>query len=147
MFSEDDLGKILDILIVKMLPQRSPQQKPVPANVLFLCARYCQSSGNQELLTKLMFEVMDKINDVVERHQWDMTILAFWISNGTLLLYYLKKDKGLVESTIVFQQQLTELINEIYILIVRDAERRMDKVFDQALLDHETIPGFESTLR
>jgi hypothetical protein len=86
---------------------------------------------------------MDKINDVVEAHQWDMTILAFWISNATLLLHYLKKDAGLVEATTEFQLQLAELINEIFILIIRDAERRMDKVLDTAMLDHETIPGFE----
>jgi hypothetical protein len=72
-----------------------------------------------------------------------MTILAFWISNATLLLYYLKKDPGLSQETTHFQAQMAELIHEIYILIIRDAERRMDKVLDTAILDHETIPGFE----
>jgi hypothetical protein len=72
-----------------------------------------------------------------------MTILAFWISNATLLLHYLKKDAGLLEATSEFQAHLAELINEIFILIVRDAERRLDKVLDVAMLDHETIPGFE----
>jgi DIL domain len=86
---------------------------------------------------------MDKINDVVERYQWDMTILAFWISNATLLLHYLKKDAQLVESTVEFQLHLAELINEIFILIIRDAERRINRVLDAAMLDHETIPGFE----
>jgi hypothetical protein len=86
---------------------------------------------------------MDKINDVVDKYQWDMTILAFWMSNATLLLHYLKKDAGLLEATSEFQLQLVELINEIFILIVRDAERRLDKVLDPAMLDHETIPGFE----
>jgi hypothetical protein len=86
---------------------------------------------------------MDKINDVVEQHQWDMTVLAFWMSNATLLLHYLKKDAGLVQATTEFQLHMAELINEIFILIIRDAERRMDKSLDQAMLDHETIPGFE----
>ncbi|EDN09503.1 conserved hypothetical protein [Histoplasma mississippiense (nom. inval.)] len=40
-------------------------------------------------------------------------------------------------------RHLAELIHEIFILIIRDAERRMDKVLDTAMLDHETIPGFE----
>ena len=61
----------------------------------------------------------------------------------TLLLYYLKKDRGLMEETAQFQAQMAELIHEIYILIIRDAERRMDKVMEAAVLDHETIPGFE----
>ncbi|KAH8148809.1 uncharacterized protein LAJ45_07152 [Morchella importuna] len=142
-FQEHELDRVLEVVITNMLPQRSPSQKPVPANVLFLAARYAHYHSSQELLSRLLLSAMEKINNVVERHQWDMTILAFWISNATLLLHYLKKDAGLVGATINFQQNLSELINEIFILIIRDAERRMDRVLDQAMLDHETIPGFE----
>lgn len=142
-FQENELGRILDIIITTMTPQRSPSQKPVPANMIFLSARYAHYHADQNLLATLLVTAMDKINDVVEKNQWDMTILAFWISNATLLLHYLKKDVGLSASTSEFQLQLAELINEIFILIIRDAERRMDKVLDSAMLDHETIPGFE----
>lgn len=142
-FQESELERILDIIITNMTPQRSPSQKPVPANLLFLSARYAHYHASPELLAKLLVSATDKINDVVERHQWDMTILAFWISNATLLLHYLKKDPGLVEATVEFQLHLAELVNEIFILIIRDAERRMNKVLDVAMLDHETIPGLE----
>lgn len=142
-FQETELGRILDIVITNMTPQRSPSQKPVPANILFLGARYAHYHASPELLEQLLVTAMDRINDVVEKHQWDMTILAFWISNATLLLHYLKKDGGLVDATVDFQLQLTDLVNEIFILIIRDAERRMDKVLDASMLDHETIPGFE----
>ncbi|KAJ9667859.1 hypothetical protein H2201_002045 [Coniosporium apollinis] len=142
-FQENELDRILDIIITNMTPQRSPSQKPVPANILFLSARYAHYHSSPELLEKLLTSAMEKINDVVERHQWDMTILAFWMSNATLLLHYLKKDGGLVGATTEFQLQMAELINEIFISIIRDAERRMDKVLDAAMLDHETIPGFE----
>lgn len=142
-FQENELDRILDIVVTNMTPQRSPSQKPVPANVIFLSARYAYYHSSRELLGKLLVAAMDRINDVVERHQWDMTILAFWVSNATLLLYYLKKDGGLVSVSAEFQLQMAELINEIFILIIRDAERRMDKNLDAAMLDHETIPGFE----
>ena len=142
-FQESELDRILDIVITNMRPQRSPSQKPVPANMIFLSARYAHYHASHELLEKLLVTAQDKINDVVEQYQWDMTILAFWMSNATLLLHYLRKDAGLLEATTEFQAQLSELINEIFILIVRDAERRMDKVLDPALLDHETIPGLE----
>ncbi|TQV91221.1 DIL and Ankyrin domain-containing protein [Cordyceps javanica] len=142
-FQEHELDRILDIIITKMTPQRSPSQKPVPANMIFLSARYAHYHASPELLERLLVSAMDLINDKVEACQWDMTILAFWISNATLLLHYLKKDAGLVEATSEFQTQLADLINEIFILIVRDAERRLDKVLDPAMLDHETIPGFE----
>ena len=142
-FQENELERILNIIITDMKPQRSPSQKPVPANMIFLCARYAHYHTNPELLAKLLILATDKINDVVETNQWDMTILAFWQSNGTLLLHYLKKDAGLSQATTEFQLQLAELVNEIFILIIRDAERRMDKVLDSAMLEHETIPGFE----
>ena len=139
-FQENELHQILDIIITSMTPQRTPSQKPVPANILFLAARYAHYHADPELLAKLLLSAMDKINAKVEKHQWDMTILAFWISNATLLLHYLKKDTGLVGSTVQFQVELIELINEIFILIIRDAERRIDKVLKSAILDHETIP-------
>lgn len=142
-FQDHELERILDIIITNMTPQRSPSQKPVPANLLFLSARYAHYHASPELLTTLLSSAMEKINDVVERYQWDMTMQAFWLSNATLLLHYLKKDGGLVESTVEFQLHLAELINEIFVLVIRDAERRMNKVLDAAMLDHETIPGLE----
>lgn len=142
-FQEHDLDRMLDVIITNMLPQRSASQKPVPANVLFLSARYAFYHSTPEVLDRLLSSAMIKINNVVERHQWDMTILAFWISNATLLLHYLKKDTGLVEATVEYQLKLSVLVNDIFVMIVRDAERRMDKVLDAAVLDHETIPGFE----
>ena len=142
-FQEEHLDEILKFTITNMVPQRSPSQKPVPANVIFLSARYAHYHATHDLLATLLVRAMDKINDKVELCQWDMTVLAFWISNALLLLHYLKKDPGLMEVTNEFQAQLAELIHEIYILIVRDAERRMNKVLDTAMLDHETIPGFE----
>lgn len=142
-FQNSQLDPILDLIITHMTPQRSPSQKPVPANLLFLMARYAHYHMTGALLGDLLTKAMDRINDVVEHHQWDMTILAFWMSNATLLLHYLKKDAGLVQSTSQFQLELSELINEIFILIIRDAERRMDKVLGAAVLEHETIPGLD----
>ncbi|KAG8623849.1 hypothetical protein KVT40_008825 [Elsinoe batatas] len=142
-FQENDINRILNIIITDMTPQRSPSQKPIPANIIFLGARYAHYHANKELLSSWLVAAQEKIYAVVDRHQWDMTMLAFWMSNTTLLLYYLKKDTGLTQVTPQFHAQMAEQIHEIYILILRDAERRMDKVLDGAILEHETIPGFE----
>ncbi|KAL1643393.1 hypothetical protein SLS61_009227 [Didymella pomorum] len=142
-FQESELERILDIIITNMTPQRSPSQKPVPANILFLAARYAHYHASADLLEPLLVSAMGKINDVVEKHQWDMTVLAFWMSNATLLLHYMKKDTGLASAATEFQLQMAELINEIFILIIRDAERRMDKNLDSSMLEHEPMPGFE----
>ncbi|KAI5287118.1 hypothetical protein KEM54_006226, partial [Ascosphaera aggregata] len=85
-FQESELDKILDIVITNMMPVRSPSQKPVPANLIFLSARYAHYHATPELLAQLLLTAMDRINEVVEKHQWDMTFLAFWLSNATLLL-------------------------------------------------------------
>ncbi|KAL9092204.1 MAG: hypothetical protein Q9159_000963 [Coniocarpon cinnabarinum] len=142
-FQESELAAILDIIITNMQPQRTPSQKPVPANILFLAARYAHYHAGGEHLSSLCEMAMEKLNDVIDRYQWDMAQLAFWMSNLTLLLHYLKKDPGLHRHTTDWQLQIAELINEIFVLVIRDAERRMDKVLDEAMLDHETIPGFE----
>jgi len=142
-FQTDQLDPIFDLIITGMTPQRSPSQKPVPANLIFLMARYAHYHMTRTLLEEVLEKAMDRINDVIERYQWDMTMLAFWVSNSTLLLHYLKKDAGLVLATSKYQLELAELINEIFILIIRDAERRMNKILDIAMLDHETIPGLD----
>src|ERR1043165_8778991 len=73
----------------------------------------------------------------------DMTLLSFWISNCTLLLYYLKKDTGLSIATIEYQLRISELLHEIYVLLVKDAQRRIDKVLEASMLEFDTIPGLD----
>ncbi|KAF2859506.1 hypothetical protein K470DRAFT_219024 [Piedraia hortae CBS 480.64] len=142
-FIESDIDRILDIVVTNMAPQRSPSQKPVPANVIFLGARYAHYHSTKELLGDWLTAAHERIEAVVERHQGDMTVLAFWLSNATLLSYYLGKDPGVNRETTRFRGQLEELVLHIYLSIIGDAERRMDKVLAAAMLEHETIPGFE----
>lgn len=143
-FVSDKLDAILNLIVTNMVPQRSISQKPVPANLIFLMARYAHYHMTHSLLEELLEKAIDRINDVIERFQWDMSMLAFWISNETLLLHYLRKDAGLMQSTTKYQQEIAELINETYVLITRDAERRLNKFMEAAMLDHETIPGFDT---
>jgi hypothetical protein len=72
-----------------------------------------------------------------------MTLLSFWISNCTLLLYYLKKDPGLAIATIEYQLRISELLHEIYVLLVKDAQRRIDKILEVSMLEFDTIPGLD----
>lgn len=142
-FSAEDTSKIIDMAITRMQPTRSKFQKPVPANVLFLSARFAHYYGTPDLLTGLLMPAIERIAEIVEAHENDMAFLAFWLSNVTSLLYYLRKDAGMVEATAEYQQDLTELVSEIFVLLIRDAERRLDNVLDSAILDHETVPGLD----
>lgn len=69
--------------------------------------------------------------------------MAFWITNLTQLLFYLKKDIGLVVATAEQQLRLSELISETYNSIIQDTTKRLSKVLCPAMLDHEEIPGMD----
>ncbi|CAG8433018.1 6318_t:CDS:2 [Ambispora gerdemannii] len=139
-FSSEDIPHILHTVITDMQPIRSKAQKPVPANVLFLSARFAHYFSSPELLEELLYGIIDTIDMVVRSKPDDMTLQSFWISNCTLLYYYLKKDSGLAKSTVEYQIRFAELIHEIFVMLVRDAERRFDKILEASMLDFETIP-------
>lgn len=140
-FADKDIPKVLDLAITQMVPQRSHAQKPVPANTIFLGARYAHYFGSPETLQNFLEPALQRIRAVVLEHQSDLAFQAFWLSNCSLLLYYMRRDPGLTEVTADFQQRLSELISDIYVLMTRDVETRLDRVLDASILDHETIPG------
>ncbi|CBQ67761.1 conserved hypothetical protein [Sporisorium reilianum SRZ2] len=145
-FGTADLEPLLSMLITNLRPIRAPwTSRAAPANVLFLCARYACLLQDEDLLEELFLGAIDRIEGVIYSHPTDMTYLAFWLSNCCLLHYYTDKDRTLRKSKSVseYRSLLADLLNEIFVFIVRDAERRIDKVLDAAILDHEAIPGFD----
>lgn len=72
-----------------------------------------------------------------------MTNCAFWLSSCLLLLYYLRTEPNLYLATPEFQESLSDLINEIVVYIIRDVERRLDKILEPAMIEYEALPGFE----
>jgi hypothetical protein len=142
-FTESDMPALLDLVITNMLPQRSAAQKPIPANFIFLSARYAHYYQNDEMLNKLFNGAVARIENVIKSHPDDMTIHAFWISNTLLLLHYLKKDPGLMAVSIEFQVKVSELLHESYLTLLHDAERRISRVLDSAILENETIQGLD----
>ncbi|CAN6617072.1 hypothetical protein TRVA0_006S03818 [Trichomonascus vanleenenianus] len=143
-FNESDIPKILDEAITKMEPKRSPTQKPIPANVIFLSARYAHYYGSAEMVENFLDPAISRIGSVCKQHKEDIAFLAFWMSNCTLLMYYIRKDTKLFESTFEFQHRLSELITDIYVMITQDVERRLDRILDSSILDFETIPGLNN---
>lgn len=145
-FGPSDIGHLLDMFVTKYKPVRAPwTSRAAPASVLFLCARYACYVQDEDLLEELFLGAIDRIEGVIYSHPTDMTYLAFWLLNSCLLHYYVSKDRTLKKSTSVreYRALLSDLINEVYMFIIRDAERRIDKVLDAAMLDHEAIPGFD----
>lgn len=142
-FSEGDIPRILDVTISQMIPTRSKHQKPIPANMLFLCSRYAHYFGTPEILENLLPPAFQRIRSVIMEKTQDVAFMSYWLSNATLLLYYLRKDPGLLTATIRYQETLSELITDCVVLISQDVERRLDAVLDASILDYQTIPGLD----
>lgn len=142
-FSESDIPKILDLGISHMEPKRSTTQKPIPANFLFLSARYAHYYGSAEILDSLLLPAFLRIRNAIMAKKEDIAYLSFWVSNCTLLLYYLRKDVGLLPASVHHQEKLAELITDATVLISQDAERRLELVLNSSILDYQTIPGLD----
>ncbi|KAI7886972.1 hypothetical protein K492DRAFT_139946 [Lichtheimia hyalospora FSU 10163] len=143
-FSADNLPYILNTIITDIqLPVRSRQEICVPANVIFLSARFAHYFSGDELLQQIMHGAVERISTEIKSNARNVHILAFWITNATQLLYYLKKDGGLVVATAEHQLRISELVSEIYNYIINDAERRLAKILTPSMLEHEQIPGME----
>ncbi|KAJ1553974.1 hypothetical protein HK096_005550 [Nowakowskiella sp. JEL0078] len=149
-FNESESSYILDIALTKLKPAKASLQKPLAANIIFLCARYAHYFNSQEMLDKFLRAAIEKIVIAVQKSANDTNLISYWIANCTQLLYYLKRDHGLVISTFETQCQLSELIHEISILFVREVERRLVPLLSDAILDYSSVEGlnvrFESAL-
>ncbi|UZJ53864.1 hypothetical protein CBS101457_003184 [Exobasidium rhododendri] len=137
---------LLHRIISDATPIRAPWVvRSKPANILFLCVRYACSLPDEDLLEELVFGAVDAIEVNLYAHPTEMTFLAYWLYNGMLLLHYLQRDKTLSSSSAMqdYQSLLAELINEVFVFVIRDIERRIDKVLDAAILQHNPIPDFD----
>ncbi|KAK9762906.1 hypothetical protein K7432_010888 [Basidiobolus ranarum] len=142
-FTYGALDILLDKVITEIQPQHSGKHKFLPANILFLAARYVIFLSDMELLESLMSQSFQRILDVIKRDSEDVSSLAFWLSNCTLLLYYLKKDSSFVTTVVEHQLTLSEMVHEIYQMFVQQICQRIDQVLEPAMLIHDALPGMD----
>ncbi|KAG0283114.1 hypothetical protein BGZ96_012523 [Linnemannia gamsii] len=142
-FSSKDIKHIIDTTITTMEPTRSRSHKPIPAYVLFLAARFAHYFSSPELLEELLEATILAIKSVIKAKPEDMTLTAYWISNTSVLLHFLRKDVGINQATDFHQMRIEALLLDMVQMIVVDAERRIEKILEQAMLDHDTIAGLD----
>ncbi len=65
-FDEKNLDHILSVAIETLQPSKEGLQKPVSANIIFLCARYAHYWNTPELLSGLFNKTICGIIDEVE---------------------------------------------------------------------------------
>ncbi|KAF9974427.1 hypothetical protein BGZ65_008730, partial [Modicella reniformis] len=142
-FSSQDLKHIIRTTIITMEPERSRAYKPVPAYVLFLAARFAHYFSSSELVDELLNASISAIHSVVKNKPEDMTLTAYWISNISVLLYFLRKDPGLNEETDFHQFKIEAVLLDMIQMVILDAVRRIERILEPAMLDHDTIGGMD----
>ena len=66
-FAEEEMDYILNIAITELrLPMKSKGEIYVPANIIFLCARFAHYFTNRELLHQLLSSSIDKMKQVIQ---------------------------------------------------------------------------------
>ncbi|KAF9333094.1 hypothetical protein BG006_004030 [Podila minutissima] len=142
-FSSKDIRHIIDTTITNMEPTRTKAYKPIPAYILFLAARFAHYFSSIELLDELLEASSSAIMKLVRSRPEDMTLTAYWLSNTSVLLHFLRKDPGLSLTTDFHQVKIEALILDMLQMLVMDAERRIEKILEPAMLDHDTIQGLD----
>lgn len=141
-FGEKNVQALVDLLVRDTRPVRAPWvSRSRPSNVLYLCIRYACHFNDQDGLEELVTTFVEAVENVIYAHPTETTYLAFWLHNSVLLLHYFQRDTTLVQFDCEreYVGVLAELVNEVYMFVVRDIEQRMDKVLDAAILEHEAI--------
>lgn len=146
-FGEADIDPLLDRVVKERRPLRAPWvARAEPANVIYLGLRFAVSVNDEDLLANLLYATLERIEDVVKEREADMVFQTYWLFNMTLLLHYTRKDRNIASFPRVadeHQLHIHDLINEIYVNVVRDIERQINRILEAAMLEHESIPGFE----
>lgn len=88
-FSQEDIPHILKTVILGMQPIRSKLQKPVPANIIFLSARFAHYYSSSELLESLLFAVVAAIDQSIKVCKLTISVFQeFNFSNIKLLIFF-----------------------------------------------------------
>lgn len=165
-FSLADLPLLLDLVVSLVRPICSRKFRTIPANVVFLAARYAHYYGGSELFEELMFGTLERIENSIhvrrcqprrasicliikmseQARPEDAANCFFWLSNCLLILYYLRAEPNLAPATTEYQGYFADLINEILVFVIRDAERRIDRILEAAVVEHDSLPGFEDVV-
>lgn len=143
-FDAIKLPKLLDLVTIKMdMPPKSRQEILVPANVIFLSARFAHYYCDADTVDFVFRESVSRLKKCLLASNKNIHALTFWMTNMSTLLQYLKRDSGLVVGTADYHVELSELISETYMLIVSDTQQRIDKILEPAMLEHEQIGEME----
>ncbi|THH09469.1 hypothetical protein EW145_g1987 [Phellinidium pouzarii] len=137
-FSPSSLPGIFDTLITNFQPSIRVSD---PANALYMLARFACLTCDHTWLDELVMGATDAIEDVAFNHPDNLTYTIFWLYNCTTWLHLMRCDTAINATCELLGSfdLIEEVINTVYVLIIRVAERRIDKLIDTALLDYSPV--------
>ncbi|KAJ7125663.1 hypothetical protein C8R43DRAFT_1029854 [Mycena crocata] len=137
-FSPPSLPQIFESLITNFQPSFRDSQ---PANTLYMLARFACLTCDHTWLEDLIIGATDAIEETFFERADDVTCLVFWLRNTTIWLHLLRCDNSINEACEMLGsfELIEEVINSVFVFIIRFAERRIDQLLDVALLDYSPL--------
>lgn len=100
---EKFVNSITTTLIIPNGTRSSLSAKFAPANCIFLASRYAHYFGGFDLLESIISCFHSNVNRLIKGNKSDLSFQSFWMANCSQLIYFFKKDIGLVGSTAIWQ--------------------------------------------
>lgn len=137
-FSPPALPQIFDSLITNFIPTHRDVQ---PANTLYMLSRFACLTCDHTWLEDLIIGATDAIEETFFERADDVSCLVFWLRNTTLWLHLLRCDNSINEACEMLGsfELIEEVINSVFVFIIRFAERRIDQLLDAALLEYSPL--------
>ncbi|CAL1695236.1 unnamed protein product [Somion occarium] len=143
-FSPDALPDIFQSLITDFRPSLRNCE---PANALYMLARFAILNCDDNWVEDLIIGATDTIEDTFFNRAEDLPTLVFWLYNLTVWLHLMKCDDDIRETCEALDSYtlIEEVLNSVFVFIIRIAERKIDTLLDAALLDYSPLSTeFES---
>ncbi|KAF8168194.1 DIL domain-containing protein [Crassisporium funariophilum] len=132
-FSPPLLPEIFDSLIANFPPRLKDAS---PANTLYMLARFACLTCDHTWLEDLIIGATDAIEETFFNRAEDLSCLVFWLYNTTIWLHLLQCDTSINEACEMLGsfELIEEVINSVFVFIIRFAERRIDQLLDATML-------------
>ncbi|EPY51417.1 fungal protein [Schizosaccharomyces cryophilus OY26] len=146
-FDEREIGSMLQLFVQEFRPER-PSLRLAPAKLFYLASRFAYSymPKSKNIGHDLLAGFLDSVHQVIQANCQDMVLCVMWLANVCLLSFYLQRDARLEELTGEIQRECCQLVSEIYLLVCKDAIRRMEENLEEGMLKYTGIQGLDSIL-
>lgn len=139
-FSPRTLPDIFRSLIIDFTPS---MRNTEPANALYMLARFACLTCDSSWLEDLIIGATDAIEETFFSRSEDFPCLVFWLCNTTVWLHLMRCDNSINEACELLGSfvLVEEVINSVFVFIIRYVERKTDQFLNAAILDHSPLPS------